>query len=240
METKLGDLLSPSQIVGTVELEVNEASFAPIENNKSLLKGLSHSEFGEVRQALLGRRAVVSIASPEPNTVRLSVEANRERVLVPLLCTFDPDPDVHFNYARVEGLLITTPPPSDSAVAEEMFPSEINAAVQVSRDLKLSPKFSFHDVEVEPVELSAKKDYILFEPEILALHIGTQKPAWSLRSTSGKNIAGVKYLFLVVSKPAGRAARLGINVGGAVQTNFGSIPIAWVKKDRVASLIIKI
>jgi hypothetical protein len=239
METKLGDLLSPSQIVGTVDLEVTEASFAATEDNKSLLKGISRADFGELRQTLLGKRASISIASPAPNTVKLSIDGNRERVLVPLLCTFDPDPNVHFNYARIEGQLISAPDPGE-AVAQEMFPKEINSAVQVSRDLKLSPKFTFHEVEFEPVEVSTKKDYILYEPEILALHIGTAKPAWSLRSTSSKNVAGVKYLFLVVNKPSGGAARLEINVGGRVQTNFGPIPVAWAKKASVAKLAIKI
>lgn len=239
METKLGDLLAPRQVIGTVELEITDAAFESASDTRSLLKGATHAEFGELRQKLLGKRATISIASPDPGTVQLAIEGDREKILVPLICTFDPDPSVHFNYARVEGQLITAPE-LDPAVAVELFPKEIYTPVQVSSDLKFSPTFSFHDVKLEPVELSTKKDYTLFEPEILALHVGTQKPAWALTSTAGKNIAGVKYLFAIVSKPANETVHMEMNVGGRVQTNFGPIPIAWTSKDRVAKLIIKI
>ncbi|HLJ87356.1 MAG TPA: hypothetical protein VKZ53_11075 [Candidatus Angelobacter sp.] len=239
METKLGDLMRPQTIVGAVDLEVTEGSFDSPENSKTLLKGVSRSEFGEIRESLLGKKATISIASPDPNSIRLSVDGDRERVLVPLICTFDPDPAAHFNYARVEGQLVTGAH-SEKAVAEEIFPKEINSTVQISSDLKLSPKFTFKEVEFEPVVLEKKKDYILFEPEIIALHVGTQKPAWSLRSTDSKNVIGTKYLYLIVNKPAGTAAFLEINVGGRIQTTLGPIPIAWAKKDRVTNLVIKI
>jgi hypothetical protein len=146
---------------------------------------------------------------------------------------------LHFNYARLEGILVADDP-NQPAVAEQMFPEEINSTVQVSWQSKLSPKFSFHELEIEPVTFSQKKDYILYEPQILALHIGTPKPAWSLKSTSSKSIAGMKHFFLIASKAEGSDVHLKLNVGGRVQTNFGPIPIAWTKKDDVARMIIKI
>jgi hypothetical protein len=235
METKLADLLTPKTVVGTLELEVTDTGF---DSATKKLKG-AHSEFGELRQSLLGKRATVAIASPDPNKVLLTTEGDRERVLVPLICTFDPDPGAHFNYARIDGLLVTAPH-WDPAVAIEMFPKEINSQVQVSSEFKFSPKFSFNDVEVEPLEVSKKKDYIQFDPEILALYIGTPRPSWSLKSTDARNVAGVKYLFLIVDKPAGEVVQMEINVGGRVQTNLGPIPVARVTKDRVAKLTIDI
>jgi hypothetical protein len=94
METKLGDLLTPKHLVGSIELEVTEASFDDPETRKTLVKGVPRAQFGELREALLGKRATISIATPEPGSVRLSIENKRERVLVPLICTFDPDPSV--------------------------------------------------------------------------------------------------------------------------------------------------
>jgi hypothetical protein len=55
-----------------------------------------------------------------------------------------------------------------------------------------------------------------------------------------QNVAVAKSLFLVVNKPVGRTVHLEINVGGRVQTNFGLVPVASAKKDRVGKLVIKI
>ncbi len=218
---------------------MQESDLERFKQSKSLLKGPDPAKFGEIRQRWLGRGAKVSIATAGTKSIKIKGDKNHDRVLLPLICTFAPERGTYFSDALLE-LQLGTPAAVAAAVAEEMFPMEVEQECRVESDFKLSPKFSFSKVKVEAGSLGDKRKFILYEPHITALHLLTSKPAWSFRSTSSKSLNGVKNLFLLVKKQAGSEVKAGINVSGRIQTDLGPIPIAWARKDGIVEMSVVI
>jgi hypothetical protein len=239
MDITLNDLIEPRHELGSVDLTVQDSDIQHFERSNRLKKGVDPAKFGEIRQRWLGKGAKVSIATSDTKSIKIKGDKVYEHVLLPLICTFAPEAGTHFTDAQLD-LRLRTAANVAAAIAKEMFPEEIAEQSHVSRDLKLSPKFSLAKVKVELGSIGDKKKYILYEPHITALHLGTSRPAWSFRSTTGKSLNGVKNLFLVVRKLAGSDVNAHINVSGRIQTDLGFIPIGWAAKDDVVQMSVKI
>jgi hypothetical protein len=239
MDLTLSDLTEPAHELGTVALSLQEQDIQRFEKTKSLHKGVDPAKFGEIRQRWLSKGAKVSIATPGTKSIKIRGDKDHEHILLPLICTFAPEAGTYFSDAQLD-LQLRTPAAVAAAVAEEMFPMEVEQECRVESDFKLGPKFSFSKVKVELGSLGDKKKFIRYEPHITALHLLTSKPAWSFRTTSSKSLNGIKNLFLLVKKPAGSEVKTGINVSGRIQTDLGPIPIGWAQKDGIVEMSVTI
>src|ERR1700730_4484435 len=169
MDLTLTDLTEPQILVGTVQLTLQEEHVDRFKNSKSLNKGVDPARFGDIRQ-WLGKGGKVSVATAGTKSIKLKGDKLNEYVLLPLICTFAPDAGTNFTEAQLDFVLETPQDVPAAAIADEMFPLEIEQECRVEKHLKIEPNFSFSKVKVKLGSIGDKEKYILYEPHITALH----------------------------------------------------------------------
>jgi len=180
-------------------------------------------------------RKLTDVFEAENQTIPITLKEFCDKYdfyLVVLSCSFLPDPDCKFIWARfgvdlnayIDGKRL-----KENPIAYDMYPDEVLNEVTVksnltfSADLKLC--FSVINNE-EKIEHTNSKEYIRYEPEITAFGYQTSSVAWNFKSTSSKDISGNKRnLVIVVQTPKNSSIKGKFLVGAEIKTNNIFIPL---------------
>ena len=130
--------------------------------------------------------------------------------LVSLSCSFRPDPDCRFVWARFGVELNAWSDPGElheeRPIAYDMFPDEVLSEIKHVKEIKIDPELKFNIFTVQIgsklFDITTKKELIVYEPQIFAYGIKTSSVSWDFESTEEKGIWGNKRnLFLIVKAP---------------------------------------
>lgn len=129
---------------------------------------------------------------------------------VSLSCSFLPDPECKFSWARfgveLRAKSKTGTLCKERPIAYDMFPEEILSQIRCKREISFSPELKFSigsvDVDAKLIDVTTQKEYIVYEPQIIAFGINTLKAIWDFKSTKEKGVWGNKRdLLLIVRAP---------------------------------------
>ncbi len=205
---------------------------------------------------LLRKKNILSVGEPEVfNLVKLYKEKNVDIPIevklmlkeydfyqVRFACTFKPDKDCKFTWARF-GITLIGKNGEDVLepklpVAYDLYPKEIYKEIKVKRNYSIGPKINFNFFEIG-VTFVNEKDYIRYEPEIVCYGVLQSDPGWDFSRSRAKDfIAGDKELFMILKTP--KDLKVGANFVLAAEVHifkeiFPMIPvrIRIRKKDSI-------
>ena len=163
---------------------------------------------------------------------------------VSLSCSFLPDDDCKFVWARF-GVELSARSKSGTlldakTIAHDMFPNEVLSKIKCKKNTSFTPKleFSFGPLEAgADIDISTQREFIVYEPQIIAFGVKTSKAIWDFKSTQEKGIWGnKKNLLLIVRTPKESKVKgrflLGAEVGCKL-TDWIPIPISKRKEKAV-------
>lgn len=162
---------------------------------------------------------------------------------VSLSCSFLPDNRCRFVWARFGVELRATFKETNESlkkrpIAYDMFPDEVTTTIKYSRDIHISPKIKF-DIGVIKTDLqmgegSNQKEFLFYEPQVIAFGIGRPTVVWQFQSTMGRGVWGNKRdLILIVKTPKNSKVKGRFFIGAEVEANGIRIPFAKRKDDIV-------
>ncbi len=236
-----------------------EATLEPLDHTiEKLSKSMDMGE-GEIN-AIFGRKNKVAVGVPYyENLVSRLVEEKQEIPheirqmmddhdfhFVSLSCSFRPDNRCRFIWARFGVELNAVSKESgelleERPIAYDMFPDEVLSETKCKKDTNFSPKLKFDfgaiKTEIEPIEVSTEKEFLIYEAQIFAFGIKRPSVAWDFKSTAEKGVWGNKRdLLLIVKTPKGSTVKGSFLLGAEVEVNVGKwirIPLSKRKDDVV-------
>lgn len=129
---------------------------------------------------------------------------------VSLSCSFLPDPDCRFTWARF-GVELNARPKTgtlhkEKPIAYDMFPEEVLSGTKCRRVIRFAPGLKLDldpvDVGKELIDVTTQKEFMVYEPQIFAFGVNTSKAIWDFKSTKEKGVWGNKRdLLLMVKTP---------------------------------------
>ena len=193
------------------ELEITEKDI-------SRLRRESKGE-GEI-SLLLSRKNMVAVRKPRPKNLiaylleqkqRLSTDIDEEVKKgydfyhIALICSFLPDPACKFTWARLTITMHCESKQGDEEVQEkpivcDMFPDEIYNEVKIERKFNVSMGLKYKFFEFKG-ESGIKCDFIIYQPEIIAVGRDGNILYWDFKESARKSICGDKMLFAIIKKP---------------------------------------
>ena len=163
---------------------------------------------------------------------------------VSLSCSFLPDDDCKFVWARFGVELSARSKsgtiPDVKPIAYDMFPNEVLSKIRCKKNTSFTPKleFSFEPVEIgAEIGSSTQREFIIYEPQIIAFGAKTSKAIWDFKSTEERGVWGnKKNLLLIVRTPKESKVKgrflLGAEVGCKL-ADWIPIPISKRKEKAV-------
>lgn len=224
------------------ELVVIEAT--PAQNDVEALnvrdKGTIQTLLGAKNEIWIGEPRVYAVdknksSSGLPSEVQnLSVvnDPKKEYVLVHFACSFRPAPNCEFVRASLEVEIVPKQLDSSSAIAFEIFPTEVYLPITYKRAVSITPTLKLQFEKVMQIEASAFKtetsaEYITYQPELTAFGQGDHIFGWDFNKSSGRTIRGVKELFVVLQRDKAVPLEMEIKLSDCyLQTNIGRIPLS--------------
>ncbi len=184
--------------------------------SKTLAQGCDEGEIS----LLLTRKNMAAVRKPKPENLvahlldqKQELPPNIEREIkegydfyhIALICSFLPDPDCKFTWARLTVKMRCAPNQGNLPVQEkplvcDMFPDEIHNEVKIERTFKVSGKLAYKFMEFNPVS-ATKSEFIVYQPEIIAVGRSASAFYWDFKETVKKPIYGDKVLFAIIKKP---------------------------------------
>jgi len=165
---------------------------------------------------------------------------------VSLTCSFCPDTDCKFTWARF-GVELNAETKAGEQIKErpiaiDMFPDEILSEMKYKREMNLSPQFKFNLKVVDTKTkfgVSESKEFVAYEPQIFAYGIRRPSIAWDFKNTKEKGIWGNKRdLLLLVRTPKESKVKGRFILGAEVEVYIDRwipIPLAKRKDDEIAN-----
>jgi hypothetical protein len=135
--------------------------------------------------------------SIDPGTELLLEDSEFFLVRVPL--SVRPRERVEVRFLAVECFLEGS---SGPITCWSMTPERVEQEVTASTEVGLTAGLKV-DIATLGVSSSAKNEYVVYQPNILAFGIGLEDPAWEFEPTKGRKLRGVQLLHLVVRAPRG-------------------------------------
>ena len=163
---------------------------------------------------------------------------------VSLSCSFLPDPDCRFVWARF-GVELSARSKSgerleEKPIAWSIFPDELLSEVKYMREVVLSPELTLKsgaaNVGMKLFDVKTQQSFIAYEPQIFAFGIRRSSMSWNFKTTKEKGIWGNKKdLLLIVRAPKNSKIKGRFLLAAEVKFNIGRwIPIPLSKrKDKL-------
>lgn len=213
------------------------------------------SSAGEI-STLLGKKNRLSVGTPEtwnlvdlfkekrvdiPAEVKLSLD-EYDFYQVRFVCTFKPDKDCKFVWARF-GLKLSSIDDKKGTenkfpVAHDIFPKEIYEEVKVRRNFSIGPNFQYKDFVQVGIGSGSKQEFIRYEPEIISYGLLQYDPCWDFRKSKSKDfIIGDKELFMILKAPKGTKLEVKFEFGAEVHTFLGILPMIPIRIYKGESLV---
>ena len=129
---------------------------------------------------------------------------------VSLSCSFLPDPDCRFVWARfgieLNAVLESGRKVVERPIAFDMAPSEILSETKYMREVNINPEgklsLSAVNLDMRGMSIKTQKELIIHEPQVFASGFGYSTISWDFKSTKEKGIWGNKVgLLLIVKTP---------------------------------------
>jgi hypothetical protein len=127
---------------------------------------------------------------------------------VRLACSFLPDDDCRFEWARFgvdlkskgSGSVQTKP------ISWDISPREVFSIIKCKRESSFTPELKFNiipDVIDAGIEggVNESKEYVVYEPQITSFGLNRPSVIWEFRNTKERGILGNKSLLLIVKAP---------------------------------------
>jgi len=152
---------------------------------------------------------------------------------VRLACSFEPDRNCRFVWARITASLNLEDPTGlavEPVVAFDLFPRDVTQTRTYKRALSITSSFKFAFAEAS-VRADREDEVIRYEPEIVGSGLLTDTPAWTFNSPLSRGLIGNKELYLLIKKPKQRTAKVTFTVGADVKTTLGPIPMRRYADD---------
>jgi hypothetical protein len=155
---------------------------------------------------------------------------------VRLSCTFLPDKDCRFDWARF-GVELSAEsgsgePSSINPIAYDVFPSEVLSEIKCKREIDFTSELKLLAGIVNVgTEISQSKEFIIYEPQINGFGINRSSTGWNFDKTKEKGIWGDRIVLLVVRAPKNSKVRARFLLGAEVSSHLSKwIPIPVTKK----------
>jgi hypothetical protein len=127
---------------------------------------------------------------------RLLAASNRF-ALVRLPISIRPRERASVRFLAVECVLNSE---GGTAVCWSMAPERVEQEITASSGAKITPELKVGVVTLGG-EGSAEREFIVYQPNVLAFGIGETDPAWEFTPSKGRKLHGVQILHLLVSAP---------------------------------------
>lgn len=207
-------------------------------------KGLQKSDAEIIN--MLGRKNRVAVGKPdcsnfnrifatEKQTIPQAfkeLSCNYDFYLLDLSCSFLPDPDCEFVWARfgvelnayADGKRLKEKP-----IAYDMYPDEVFNEITIKNEMAFSSNFKINpsilNIE-EGLKITDSKEYAHYEPEITAFGIRTSNVAWDFKATSRKYINGnIRKLMIIVQTQKNSNIKGRFLIGAEIKTNNIFVPL---------------
>jgi hypothetical protein len=153
-----------------------------------------------------------------------------------LSCTFIPDNDCRFDWARF-GVELSSEsksqePLSIKPIAHDLSPHEVFSEIHYRKESEITAdlKLKFVDVGIGG-KTGETKEYIIYEPEIIGSGINRSTVVWDFKKTKEKGLWGDKILILIIKAPKNNKVKGRFLFGGEVSSHlFNWIPIPVSKR----------
>jgi hypothetical protein len=241
-----------------------ELTAKPLNKDKNLLNiefGLSEHTLHERKQmkspteikTLSGKKNMLMLGEPEvlnlpelmkakgakiPGDIKLMLD-DYDFYQVRVVCTFKPDKDCKFVWARLGMKLVDKKEKSEQSklpVAYDIFPKEIFDSVTVRRNYSIGPKINYAFIEVGATA-GGEQEYIKYEPEIVSYGLLQSNLYWDFSKSKAKDfILGDKELFTILKIPKGMKVEAEFIFGAEVYTFLGILPMIPLRVYREDSL----
>ncbi len=206
---------------------------------------------GEIK-AVLGKKNKVAIGMPYYENLISRLIEEKEKIpyeikqmmadydfhYISLACSFLPDTDCRFQWARF-GVELSAISKSgekiqDKPIAYDMFPQEVSSEIKCRKEVNFKPelKLSLDIMDTDMKYASSEShDFILYEPQIIAYGIRRPSVAWDFKSVKERGIWGNKNLLLIVRTPKNSKIKGRFLLGAEIEFNIGKwIRIALAKR----------
>jgi hypothetical protein len=202
-----------SMIIPSTDEVLFETTLEPEKQETELTKGADDSE--AILELFSGRKNTVAVGLPyyENITSMVRVEQNISPELeelinthdfhfVSLSCSFLPDKDCNFTWARF-AVELQAMPASESPIAWDLFPTEISTQIKESSSITVSPHLSFSlnslKADATLFTVSNQRERFVYEPQIFSFGFRRSNVAWDFRGTTGKPIFGDRRNLLIIA-----------------------------------------
>lgn len=161
------------------------------------------------------------------------MSTKEELIFVHLPVSFRPARECEFISTSVQlSLLELNEVESKRGVFVDIFPLNIYMPATYKQSVSISPQMKIELSKISQIEVSAlkhenSKEYIIYQPSLIAFGKGASTAGWDFEKTLSGSIQGIKDLFVLISKDKGVSLLLDFKVNNCfVQTNIGKIPLS--------------
>jgi hypothetical protein len=154
-----------------------------------------------------------------------------------LSCTFVPDKDCRFDWARFAVELSVESKSGEPAniepIAYDLFPNEVLSEIKCKRDIGFSPELKLLADTIDlKADINESNEFIIYEPEITSFGINRPGIGWNFAKTKEKGVWGDKIVLLVIRAPKNSKVKGRFLLGGEVSSHISKwmlIPITKTK-----------
>jgi len=197
--------------------------------------GTVENIFGEKNEIYIGKPVSYELTKDQLGDMLSQNLINHDLYLIHFSVSFRPNSQCEFVSASIHVLmdyLDETLKSSPSSL--DIFPTDVFMPVTYKRSVVVNPELKIDMAKISQIDVSAlklenSKEYILYQPSIIAFGRGTNTPGWDFTKTTAQSVIGIKDLFLLVRREKRKQFRFRIKLSNCqVQTNIGKFPLSTI------------
>ena len=223
-----------------------EATLETEQNDNGLTKGDDTSE-GFIKP-FLSRQNKVAIGLPFYENLMLKIKDKemlsheiKQKIethdfhFLSLSCSFLPDSECQFTWARFE-VELSASPSSEKPIVWDIYPAEVITEIKQTTGIAVNPDFSFKlyntEASAKLFTINNQREFIVYEPQIFSFGYRRTNVAWDFNSTAAKGIWGDKRdLFLIVMVPKNNQLKGRFKVSANVKKHLTSFKLSVSKRE---------
>lgn len=197
---------------------------------------------------------VVSLGQPEtwplqdlypsrklPSSIRTKLN-QADFYLVRLSCSFRPlHGESRVEWARFRVALLPHSLTGGQPIAFDCYPQQVTREVKRQIKVTLSPLLKFQELEISVGSAEIGFEYAEQVPLISATIGSSFDPSWDYRASSGQDVVGTKWMYLLVKAPKGLASgRAQLELEADVMVRGVRLPAMFLRQREQASALLTV